>query len=126
MTLLVFIKDNRNDLWAALSDCLITSDATEEGISLRTPNRSQNQRRTYGFTEVRLEEKLGLIGKNELFGWENSRHEARKTLGALLADPEKVSPDLFLNLNLKTAVSTFNLIQYQRNQVFLYLSRAKI
>jgi len=97
MTLLVFIKDNRNDLWAALSDCLITSDASKEGISLRTPNRSQNQRRTYGFTEVRLEEKLGLIGKNELFGWENSRHEARKTLGALLADPEKVSPDLFIS-----------------------------
>ena len=77
MTILCLVRDKIEGTWAAFSDCLITSDEHDEGIALHTPNRLfQDERTTHGFAEVRLEEKLGLLGDNCLFGWENSRHEA--------------------------------------------------
>lgn len=71
------MRGKRDGSWAAFSDCLITSNADDEGLSLRTPIRlNQNQKRTCGFYEAALEEKLGFVEDGMILGWVNNRGDA--------------------------------------------------
>ncbi|WP_306114816.1 MULTISPECIES: hypothetical protein [unclassified Roseovarius] len=84
MTILCLVIDKRDGSWAAFADCLITSDANDQGLSLESPLRPRYENKnTIGFCEVALEEKIGFIEEGVLFGWVNARPEAVQKLREL-------------------------------------------
>lgn len=87
MTILCLVRDNRDGGWAAFSDCLITSDYDDVGTSISSPIRHNHQsRETFGFSEVTLEEKLGLVKSDFLFGWAGNRSQAILKLECIKAE----------------------------------------
>jgi hypothetical protein len=91
LTILCLVRDLRNGAWAAFADCLIISDEHDQGPSLRTPlQKNFMERETFGFTESALEEKIGFISKDLVFGWSGRRDLA---LAAVQAVRERISND---------------------------------
>lgn len=77
MTILCLVRDTKVGRWAAFSDCLITSDLESQGSSLITPHRpNYGLKKTFGFSEVAVEEKIGFVDDQMLLGWAGNRDEA--------------------------------------------------
>lgn len=84
MTILCLVRDLKNGAWAAFADCLITSDENDEGASLRSPVRKNfMERKTFGFTELALEEKIGFVSEGLVVGWSGRRDLARTVVQAI-------------------------------------------